>query len=168
MRAELVVQTLKDLWSIKRATILTGPPGGGKTTIVEQVAELLGVRFIHKHIPTMLVEDFGIPFPSADSNTFDYRLPEWFPREATDPDFEGILCFDDRSQASADLQKVIANIQQARELRIMFRLAKQGIFHRSSLVVSFFILLCPRSKGSLNAVRIGLDTESFVQIKWAD
>ena len=64
----------------------------------------------------MLVEDFGIPFPSADSNTFDYRLPEWFPREATDPEFEGILCFDDRSQASADLQKVIANIQQAREL----------------------------------------------------
>jgi len=116
MRAELVAQTLVDLWPIKRPVYITGAPGGGKTSIVKQVAEKLGVRHIHKHMPTMLVEDFGIPFPSQDSQTFDYRLPEWFPKEATDPDFEGIICLDDRGQCGPDLQKVAANIMQEREL----------------------------------------------------
>ena len=59
MRAEQVAETIKLLFPIKRPICIEGPPGGGKTSIVQQVAAELGIQYIHKHMPTMLVEDFG-------------------------------------------------------------------------------------------------------------
>jgi hypothetical protein len=117
MRAELLNSTLKSLYPSKRTVSIEGAPGGGKTTIVQQVAKQLGVGFIEKHMPTMLVEDFGVPDMASSDSTFAYKLPDWFPAVGReDIPEEGILCFDDRNQASADLQKVLANICQARNL----------------------------------------------------
>ena len=116
MRAKLLIETLKTLYRNKRAVCIEGAPGGGKTTITQQVAKELGVGYIEKHMPTMLVEDFGILYPNGD-NMLHYKLPDWFPAaDRTDIPEEGILCFDDRNQASNDLQKVLANIMQARTL----------------------------------------------------
>jgi len=115
MRATLLKNTLKSLFPIKRTVCIEGSPGGGKTTIVQQVAQELGVAYIERHMPTMLVEDFGILFPNSSDNTLHYKLPDWFPVKGKAPD-SGILCFDDRNQANADLQKVLANICQARTL----------------------------------------------------
>jgi len=64
MRATLLKETIKSLFPIQRTICIEGSPGGGKTTIVQQVAEELGVPCIERHMPTMLVEDFGILFPS--------------------------------------------------------------------------------------------------------
>ena len=116
MRATLLKDTIKRLFPTKRTICIEGSPGGGKTTIVQQVAKELGVGYIEKHMPTMLVEDFGILYPNGD-DMLHYKLPDWFPYEGrTDIPDEGILCFDDRNQANADLQKVLANICQARDL----------------------------------------------------
>lgn len=116
MRPQLIAKTLESLFPVCRTVCLEGPPGGGKTTLVRNVAKDLGVRYIEKHMPTMLVEDFGIPFPNGD--TLSYKIPDWFPVKGgpLDDGRGGILCFDDRNQASADLQKVLANICQARNL----------------------------------------------------
>lgn len=114
MRAELLKQTLRSLFPIQRTVCIEGMPGGGKTSIVQQVAEELGVPYIERHMPTMLVEDFGILFPNGDDR-LHYKLPDWFPVKGKAPD-RGILCFDDRNQAGPDLQKVLANICQARTL----------------------------------------------------
>lgn len=117
MRAELLNSTLKALYPSRRTVSIEGAPGGGKTTIVQQVAKQLNVGFIEKHMPTMLVEDFGVPDMASSDSTFAYKLPDWFPAVGReDIPEEGILCFDDRNQASADLQKVLANICQARNL----------------------------------------------------
>jgi hypothetical protein len=117
MRATLLKDTLKSLVKIGRPVAIEGPPGGGKTSIVHQVAEELGLPIIEKHMPTMLVEDFGIPYPDATGNSFSYKLPDWFPAKGkAGTEGGGILCFDDRNQTSADNQKVLANIQQARNL----------------------------------------------------
>jgi len=114
MRATLLKETIKSLFPIQRTICIEGSPGGGKTTIVQQVAEELGVPCIERHMPTMLVEDFGILFPNGDDK-LHYKLPDWFPVKGKSPE-RGILLFDDRNQASADLQKVLANICQARTL----------------------------------------------------
>ena len=114
MRATLLKETLKSLFPIKRTVCIEGPPGGGKTTIVHQVAEELDVPVIERHMPTMLVEDFGILFPDGSAQ-LHYKLPDWFPVKGKAPE-HGILLFDDRNQASSDLQKVLANICQARTL----------------------------------------------------
>jgi len=116
MRASLMKDTVKALYPQQRTLCIEGSPGGGKTTIVHQVAKELGVECRELHMPTMLVEDFGILYPDkADGDVLTYRLPEWFPVKGEAPD-EGILLFDDRNQAGADLQKVLANICQARTL----------------------------------------------------
>ena len=115
MRATLLKETIKSLFPITRTLSIEGSPGGGKTTIVHEVAQELDIPCIERHMPTMLVEDFGILFPETDSNTLHYKLPDWFPVKGKAP-VQGILLFDDRNQAGPDLQKVLANICQARTL----------------------------------------------------
>lgn len=116
MRATLLKQTVKELFPIQRTLAIEGAPGGGKTTIVHEAAEELGVPCIERHMPTMLVEDFGILFPDGETRqTLHYKLPDWFPVKGKAPE-RGILLFDDRNQAGPDLQKVLANICQARTL----------------------------------------------------
>jgi MoxR-like ATPase len=115
MRPTLIKSTLKSLFPLQRATSIIGAPGGGKTSIVREVADELGVAYVERHLPTMLVEDFGVLYPKRDTDDLGYRLPDWFPVKGKAPE-EGILCFDDRNQAGNDLQKVLANIQQARNL----------------------------------------------------
>ena len=113
MRASKLKETLHAMFPIRRTVAIEGAPGGGKTTIVKDVAKELGVECREVHMPTMLVEDFGIPMLNGDY--LHYKLPEWFPVKGKAPE-KGILLFDDRNQASADLQKVLANICQARTL----------------------------------------------------
>lgn len=116
MRPSLLSSTLKDLISIRRPVAIEGAPGGGKTTLVRSVTEALGLHYIERHLPTMLVEDFGIPVIGGE--TLTYMIPDWFPAAGSrhDDGRGGVLCFDDRNQAPADIQKVLANIQQARNL----------------------------------------------------
>lgn len=158
LRAWLLAETLVALWDIKRPTCIYGAPGGGKTSIVQQVAKKLGISYVEIHLPTRNLEDFGVPFPNKETGTLPYFLPEWFPEngdrcrkeakrleeenkrleedldigveiaenkkrikylkeEADKKDaWEGILCFDDRGQASRDLQCLLANIVHARTL----------------------------------------------------
>jgi len=114
MRATLLKETLKSLFPLQRTVCIEGSPGGGKTTMVHELGEELQVPVVERHMPTMLVEDFGIMFPSGDDG-LKYRIPDWFPVKGKSPE-RGILLFDDRNQASPDLQKVLANICQARTL----------------------------------------------------
>jgi hypothetical protein len=116
MRPTLLATTLQSLVSIKRTTCIEGPPGGGKTSITRQLAHSIGAHYIERHLPTMLVEDFGIPVLGGE--TLHYKIPDWFPAKGSryDDGKPGILCFDDRNQASSDIQKVLANICQARNL----------------------------------------------------
>jgi len=117
MRAELLKGTLKSLYPIQRTVAIEGAPGGGKTSIVHQVGEELGVPVIEKHMPTMLVEDFGAPDMLTPGESFRYKLPDWYPYKGkAGTERGGILLFDDRNQAGPDLQKVLANICQARTL----------------------------------------------------
>ena len=53
MRATLLKQTIQSLFPIQRTLCIEGPPGGGKTTIVQEVAQSLDVPYIERHRPTM-------------------------------------------------------------------------------------------------------------------
>lgn len=125
MRSSLLLETLISLYDVQRTVAIEGPPGGGKTSIVKDAAHEIispvdgrkGIPLIMRHMPTALVEDFGVPYPNEAKTSFDFLMPYWFPEEGK-PGTErgGILMFDDRNQANADLQKVLANICQEKEL----------------------------------------------------
>jgi hypothetical protein len=118
MRSSLLQSTLTSLISngVKSSAVIVGPPGGGKTSIVKQVAKGLGYQYIQRHLPTMPVEDLGVPM--VDKPQLYYKLPDWFPAKGSKHDNgqPGVLCFDDRNQAGNDLQKALANLVQEREL----------------------------------------------------
>lgn len=118
MRATQLIREMVNLNSVLRTVCIEGPPGGGKTTIVRQVAVQADKHYIERHLPTMPVEDFGAPDMLSKEMFFGYKMPEWFPYKGSpiDDGRGGILLFDDRNQAGADLQKVLANICQARNL----------------------------------------------------
>jgi hypothetical protein len=133
MKASVLAKTLPSLIQNKASVYIKGAPGGGKTSIIQQVAQSLGwdgtrtdvhpdpssqtFGYIEVTVPTKLVEDFGVPNMLSTEVSFGYKMPEWFPYEGH-PTYPkaGIINFDDRGQAVAELQKVIANIQQARNL----------------------------------------------------
>ena len=118
MRASTLKDTITSLLkaNVRRSAVIVGPPGGGKTSIVKQIAKDLGYQYVQRHLPTMLVEDMGVPM--IDKPMLYYKISDWFPAKGSkyDTGVPGILCFDDRNQAGNDLQKVLANLVQEREL----------------------------------------------------
>jgi hypothetical protein len=128
MKAELLSNTIASYYGLDIPLVIVGPPGGGKTSIVKQTARRMRKPCITVHLPTALVEDFGVPdIVSAaiqaendeyEDNSFGYRLPAWWPAEGgpLDNGRGGFLVFDDRNQADQSLQKVLANILQDRTL----------------------------------------------------
>ena len=116
MRPNDLKETLKSLVSLNRTVCVEGGIGVGKTTIVKQLADDLDLHYVERHLPTMPVEDFGVPM--IDREALYYKIPDWYPAKGSrlDDGRGGILCFDDRNQAGNDLQKVLANIVQARNL----------------------------------------------------
>ena len=113
MRASTLAKTIQSLYPTRRTVCVEGAPGGGKTSIIRQAAEALGVPYIEVAVATKLIEDFGAPVPQ--DGRLAYTVPDWFPVKGEHPD-EGILCFDDSNQADTDIQKVLANICQSRTL----------------------------------------------------
>lgn len=115
MRSDNILRSVKQTHGVRRTLNITGSPGGGKTSIVKQAAKEMGIPFTMRHMPTSLVEDFGVPDMMTTDRTFGYKMPDWFPVKGVAPD-DGILLFDDAGQCGDDLQKVVANICQDRTL----------------------------------------------------
>ena len=103
---------------IKRAMLIESSPGTGKTQIMEQAANELGIAFRIIHAPLMQPEDYGFPVISANRDNVDFVVAKSkFPLvgDASCPD-QGILGIDELSQGDNSSQKILANLMQAREI----------------------------------------------------
>lgn len=100
----------------KRTLMLEGPPGVGKTQIVQQAADELGIGFIAMHAPTAQPEDMGLPVPNKDRTGIDFLVPNVLPFEGTDRPKAGLLLIDELPQGDNATQKTLANLIQEREV----------------------------------------------------
>lgn len=116
MRASLLSSTLVSLVTLGRPTLIEGSPGLGKTEIVRQVANTMGIGFIHLHAPLMQPEDYGMPVVNADRTGVNFVVPNRFPMVGHDTPDTGILLIDELPQADNSGQKILANLLQEREL----------------------------------------------------
>jgi len=93
-------------------------PGIGKTQIVSQAANELGIAFKAIHAPLLQPEDYGFPVVSATKKDINFIVSsDKFPLEedSSCPD-EGIFLIDELSQADQSAQKILANLIQEREI----------------------------------------------------
>ena len=80
--------------------ILHGAPGIGKSTIVKQVADELGIGFVDIRL-SMLERVDLCGLPSVENNTTKWNIPAIWPR---DEESAGIIYLDEITSCSPDLQ----------------------------------------------------------------
>ena len=90
MRAKELSAIIRDLYPVKQPIMVSGPPGIGKSAIIKQVAESLGIGFIDLRLIYLDPVDLrGIPMPDAKQGTTKWLTPDFLPREG-----KGILASD--------------------------------------------------------------------------
>lgn len=101
----LQVNTLKT--NPKKAKFLPplmvwGPPGAGKSSIIQAVAQREGIGFIDFRLSQVEPVDLrGLPVPNKEDKSVEWFVTAEFPR---DPKSRGILLFDEISAADRSLQ----------------------------------------------------------------
>lgn len=92
--------------------LILGKSGWGKTSLVDQIGDEMGLEVVKISLALSLPEDVGgIPSPNGD--TFKYLLPDWF---YSRKDREFILFLDELNQASPQTLHAIYSLVQERRL----------------------------------------------------
>lgn len=118
--ADIAAQQLKH--NPARPLFFWGPPGVGKTMVIHQLAEDLGIGFKETRIATMVPSDFrGVPVPDHER-----KITEWFTGEFL-PDAErdgpaGILLLDEYPQATPVMQGLAQRIVLERRMGEHYKL----------------------------------------------
>src|SRR5690606_30792524 len=102
----------------RRPLMIESSPGLGKTQIVAQAANELGIGFMTIHAPLLQPEDYGMPvIHGAKKDQLKFVVSsDKFPLEGSDCAEQGIFLIDELSQADNSAQKILANLIQEREI----------------------------------------------------
>jgi MoxR-like ATPase len=93
MRPKEIAQTLDRLIPLQQPTFMWGPPGVGKSQLVRQAAERLGLGFID--IRAVLLDPVDLRgLPYVDKGTAKWAVPDFLPRKG-----EGVLLLDELPQS---------------------------------------------------------------------
>lgn len=88
-----------------------GMQGIGKTQVVKQVANELGIGFVHLHLATQEVGDLvGLLMPTK-AGTVKHARPRWFPTKG-----EGIIFLDECNRAHPDVMQAMFSFITARTI----------------------------------------------------
>jgi len=113
MNAANTMKILREI-PISKSVMLVAMHGVGKSSVVKQVAEDLGVKFHDVRLSQCEVGDIkGLPYLNEETKTMEFLKPYWWPR---DPDSKGILFFDELNRASKDVLQAVFEICLDRRL----------------------------------------------------
>lgn len=111
---------------------LWGQQGVGKTEIVKQVAQELGIGMVHLHLATQEVGDLvGLLIERPDGSV-EHARPEWFPTEG-----EGIVFCDEMNRAHPDV------------LQAMFSFVTGKTIHRHRLPKGWHVVAAGNFQSSM-------------------
>ncbi|GAA5502477.1 hypothetical protein Dxin01_02221 [Deinococcus xinjiangensis] len=88
---------------LKIATMIWGPPGVGKSSVVSQIAAAHGLGFVDVRLSQLAPTDLrGLPVPEADGK--GSGLSRWYPPEFLPREGRGILFLDEVNMAPPTMQ----------------------------------------------------------------
>ena len=89
------------------STMIWGPPGIGKSSIVSEAANKAGISFIDLRLSQLAPTDLrGLPVPVHPDRNEKYGLSKWYPPEFLPRDGIGILFLDEINMAPPVMQGV--------------------------------------------------------------
>ena len=99
-------KSLLEAFRVKRPLFLWGPPGIGKSELVEGITRDLGGLMIDLRLGQMEPTDIrGIPFYNKETNTMEYAAPGDLPDEETAAQYPVVVLFlDEMNSAPASVQ----------------------------------------------------------------
>lgn len=132
MVTKMVAASLKSLDDgnpIHMPIFLHSSPGVGKSAIISQVCEELGIGFIDVRLGQMESSDVqGIPFVAEGTDgirdEMKFSIPDWFPR---DPDWRGIVFFDELSNAPISVQHAAYRLINDRGIHSDIKMPKGAV-----------------------------------------
>lgn len=96
----------------KITVMLWGKPGIGKSSIVKQTAEQLGIGLVDLRLPQLEPPDLrGIPVPNRETKRADWYYPEYLPSDG-----EGILFLDEIEKAPVAVKNAALQLVLDREI----------------------------------------------------
>lgn len=100
MRSHETIETMRAMIEAKIPTFLWGAPGIGKSSIIKQIANEMGVECIDLRLSLMDPTDLkGIPFYEKEKHSALWAPPSFLPREG-----RGILFLDELNSAAPAVQ----------------------------------------------------------------
>lgn len=134
---------LKQAYRNGRKVLVVGPPGCGKSEIMEQAANEIGFRFIARHPAIEDPTDVkGFPMMTSDinGNPRAMFLPYGDMAEMCETENETVVAFDDLGQSTNSMQAALMQVFQARQLngrrisdKVRFVAATNDATHRAGV-----------------------------------
>lgn len=99
-------KAIKVAFAIKRPLFIWGPPGIGKSEVIENITNEMGGFLIDMRLSQLDVTDLrGMPYYNKESNTMDWAAPIELPTEEFAAQFPVVvLFFDEMNSASPSVQ----------------------------------------------------------------
>ena len=121
---KIVLRQIQMLWKRPEQTSLVpplmvwGPPGVGKSTILREAAQELGIGFVDVRLAQREPVDVrGLPVPNREKGAVEWLVASDWPREG-----RGILLFDELTAADRTLQVAAYELILDRRLGDLYRL----------------------------------------------
>jgi len=93
--------------NLKISTMIWGPPGIGKSSIVSEAANKAGINFIDLRLSQLAPTDLrGLPVPVYPQNEQQQGTSKWYPPEFLPRDGKGVLFLDELNMAPPVMQGV--------------------------------------------------------------
>lgn len=145
--------------------MIWGPPGVGKSAIVRQVAETLGIGLVDIRLAQREPVDMrGLPVPDADGTSVRWLVASEWPR---DPTSRGIIFFDELTAADRTLQAAAYEMILDRRLGDLYRVPDGWYIAAAGNGASDRAVSTPMSSALANRfchVKMGADAQTW--LKW--
>lgn len=106
MRPRDVKDVIQALYQTKRAVFLWGPPGVGKSQVIQQASAALDIDYLDVRLPYHPPEDLKFPIVDVANKSMQFISP-LFPR---DPSWRGIIALEELPQSAPMTQAAAMQI----------------------------------------------------------